>query len=276
MLDKFVPIFSNFFKDSNNIEISLFRIGLVSFFLVHYIGLSFDLYHYYGPESMIELELIKKIPLSFLFPLWREAYITICFVFLIIFFILFGMGLLPKWLFPLLFLLQISFHNANNLIIFEPHKLGNILLFFFLFLPKHTHPFIKNNLSWLSDKKPIDHWVKNLIIFFLGAYYLIGGWRKVYELGISEETYLISFFQDKSSIGQFWDSITILYQFLFLGLVFTKYRHFLIFFGISLHFIVDSLLGFQQASLLFYIWYLILLDRNTLESIRALYKRIKT
>lgn len=275
-MDSLVAIFKEKWTKNENIEISLFRIGLACFFLIHYIDISLDLFHYYGPDSMIDLELIRKIPLSFLFPFWKEVYIAIAFVLLVVLFLLFALGLLPKWLFPLLFLLQISFHNGNNLIVSESHKLGNIFLFFFVFLPKHSYPKVPINIGWLKDKKPLDHWVKNILIVFLGVYYLFGGLGKISHLLAEEESFLISFFIDKNSIGIFWNYLTIIFQTTFLFLVFTKLRLFVFIIGIFIHLSVDIQLGYQQSSLLYYVWYLILLDRNTFESICALYYRFRT
>jgi hypothetical protein len=274
--------FKSFFREENP-QVGLFRLALGIFFLLHYFSMMGDLSHYYGPGSMVDPGLMVYSNLSFLFSFWNDYFIGFSFYLLFFLFISFSLGVLPKWLLPLLFVFQLSFHNANPLIIHEPHQLGNLFLLFFFFLPLHSAPILKTKLIFQSNDKVYDHKLFILLIFFLGLYYFVVGvkklpdpyWIKGEAINqilsfpyFKKDNWINSLLVKSTYLSSFLNYFSLVFEIGFIFLVFTRFRPVLIVLGFLFHLGIELTMDVGGFSQIMWVWYTCLLDKKTLSQIK--------
>lgn len=149
-------------------ELSLMRRGLGFYLLFYYLPFFLELKEFFFNNQMIDRFLISPpLPsLLFLFPSLTALYFFYFLLLLFSFFLL--QDKLTKLELFFLYLLNLSFHHANPLLIHEPHQIANYLLIVLLFFPAQKN-------------KKIDFFLLQMIISFLAFYYFVAGFKKLFD-----------------------------------------------------------------------------------------------
>lgn len=169
-------------------------------------------------------------------------------------------------------LLQISFHNANPLIIHEPQQILNFLLASFLFLP-------------LDDETEPSQGVLTLLLGFLGVYYLAAGVKKLPDpmwwSGEAFGAYLRwEALGKENALTQFilWSGLdrvlgwfALVYELLFLVLCWTRARAALFVTAVVFHLGIWLCLDVGHFGLVMIAWCTLLLNAESRERFRSLF-----
>lgn len=243
------------------------RVALGVSILLYYVPFLPEFFYYFAPGGMIDPELLVTPKISLVLWFWSKAASVILFGLLVAAAGLFTLGYGARWVVYPLFVLQLSFHHANPFVIHEPQQLTNLLLLMFFFLPRGNDP-----------KAKFDPRIVTALVAYLGAYYFLAGAKKLADpLWRSGDSlwYLIQWppfhvdnFVSRAlvahpSVCRLAAWTTLAFEMLFLALVFTRLRPFLIVIGLGLHFGIG--LTMQVGSFWYALapWYALLLDDKT-------------
>ena len=236
-------------------EIGLFRIALGLHNLVYCKDLGSNLSHYFGSQGMINPDLIVLPKWSFIFLIWNQMeWITVSFIFMVVLNVLFVGGVGGRKVAVGLLFFQLSFYNANPLIIHEAQQIANFLLLASLFLPYRAAPCFFQKKDCVSNRK-LDEaaLLVNLLIIFLGVYYFFAGakkipdplWRSGEALkyliiwpGTGYDNVLTDFLLRHESLMKVVTYMTLIFELLFLPLIFTRWRIYLIILGVTMHVLI--------------------------------------
>ena len=152
--------------DKNKInEIGLFRTALGIYLFYYQLILLNDFSNYFGLGSMVLPDLLTY-KFSIFFWVWNAWILKSFFVVMMILTGIFVLGGLNRKGLALLFFLQISFHQANPLIIHEPQQLANLFLLMFFFMsPAHQPVFIKFSLLPQSAPDELIQAMRGVLAF---------------------------------------------------------------------------------------------------------------
>lgn len=246
------------------IEIHYFRKSLALVQMGYYISLFsrfndfFGAHGWMGPSYRTMFSVLSLSESNY----WRWFLLAIMFVLLILFF----KGVLNRLGLAVFYILNLSFYLWNPYIMHEPQPLTNLFFISFFFLP-------------MRESDDYDPWITNILIVFLGLYYFLAGIKKLPDANFingSAITYIISWpIMAKSLklnlflVKYFGWMITIfnygtlVFELSFIFLVFTRWRIFLIFFGLLMHLLIYFTLEVGNLSFVMLCWYVLLLDAPT-------------
>jgi hypothetical protein len=187
-------------------------------------------------------------------------------------------GLINRVGLVILYVINLSFYSWNPFIIHEPQPLTNIFLLSFLFLP-------------INSKHTYDHWIKNVLIIFLGVYYLLAGIKKLPDPNFLNGTatglimiwpimaknlnlniFLNTHFNFAITLMNY---LTLHFEISFLFLVYTRFRIYLILFGVIMHSLIYITLEVGNFSFVMLLWYLLLMDERTILKFKESVEKIK-
>ena len=267
-------------------EIGLFRTALGIYLLYYQCILFKDFSTYFGPGSMIIPELLT-LKFSILFWVWNSLVLKILFLIMMGLTLIFMLGVINLWMFIGLFILQISFHQANPVIISEPQQLANLFLLMFFFIFPNTYPTfltLKNYPSTgLMTKE--DKQIINILIVFLGLYYLLAGlkqlpdplWRKGEALYyilkwpiMSKDNFIVQELLKHAFILKALNYGVLVFEISFIFLVYSRFRWILIVLGLGYHLGIYMTLDVGSFSQIMLVWYMLLLDEQTRNKFRNL------
>jgi hypothetical protein len=246
-------------------EIDLFRKGLAIVILSYYFSLLTFFSEFFGEEGFINKSYWSE---SFtLFKLHSSLdlrYLLLLGIFSCSIFLFFGK--LSRYGLLFFYLINLSFYNWNPLIIHEPQPLMNLFLLSFFLLP-------------LKEGEEYDKFYKNGLIIFLGVYYFLAGIKKLIDINFINGTALYKIISWSVMAKNFElnlmivhylkpflivsNYLTLLFEMGFIFFVFTKYRKYLIIFGVLLHILIYITLEVGNFSWVMILWYTLLLDRKT-------------
>ncbi len=156
-------------QDSRGVsELSLMRRGLGFYLLFYYLPFFPQLKEFFFDQQMIDRFLISPpLPsLLFLFPSLAALYFFYFLLLIFSFFLL--QDKITKLELFFLYLLNLSFHHANPLLIHEPQQITSYLLIVFLFFPTEKN-------------KKVDFFLLQMVISFLAFYYFVAGFKKLFD-----------------------------------------------------------------------------------------------
>ncbi len=254
------------------VEIKLFRKGLALVQGFYFISLFYHFEEFFGGGGWIAPALWKHKYLLFLISdgMWlRWGSVFIIGILLVYMFL----GKLNRLGLVLLYFLNMSFYLWNPLIIHEPQPITNLFFLSFFLLP-------------LKEEDSYDSWIKNSLIIFLGLYYFLAGIKKlpdphfltgdaleniiswpVMAKDLSLNLFLVKYFKYPVRIFNY---LTLLFEISFIFLIYTRARVLLIVFGVLLHLLIYATLEVGNFSWVMMVWYLLLLDKETIESFSKL------
>ena len=259
------------------IEIKIFRKGLALVQGLYYLSLFYRFNDFFGSNQWISPKLWNHSDLLFggIDGLWiRYVFITVIFYLLYLLYI----GKLSRIGLFFLYLLNMSFYLWNPLIIHEPQPLTNLFFISFFLLP-------------LKDNDLYDSWLKDALIVFLGIYYLLSGVKKLPDInflkGVALEQ-ILSWPVMAKSIDlnllmvkylkypiRVFNYLTLIFEIGFIFFIFTSFRIYLILFGILLHLLIYMTLEVGNFSWVMLLWYALLLDQKTIDSVAKNFKFLK-
>ncbi len=253
-------------------EINLFRKGLAAVQMLYYLSLFPRMNEFFGAQGWMKKKYWED-SISFLV-LSESIYLRWFLVLLT--FILLGMlyrGTLNRLGLVLLYLINLSFYDWNPYIIHEPQPIINLFFLSFLFLP-------------LNQKQKYDPGIKKILIIFLGLYYFLAGAKKLADpnfLNGSALEYIISWTIMAKSVElnfyivkyfswllRIMNYFILIFEISFIFLVFGKFRKVLIILGIIFHCLIYMTLEVGNFSLVMMVWYLLLLDNETLNTFKII------
>ncbi len=149
-------------------ELSLMRKGLGFYLLFYYLPFFPELKEFFYDHQMIDRFLISPPLPSLLFLFSSHASLYVLYFLLLIFSFFLLQDKLSKLELLFLYLLNLSFHHANPLLIHEPQQITNYLLIVLLFFPTQKN-------------KKIDLFLLQIVISFLAFYYFVAGFKKLFD-----------------------------------------------------------------------------------------------
>ncbi len=253
-------------------EIDFFRKGLSLILISYYVNLLPSLESFFGFNGYIDLN-YWDIESSILELSDSMVLRYVCL--LMIFFKCAQLfkGTLNWFGLVLLYLLNLSFYRWNSPIIHEPQPIMNFFMLTFFFLP-------------LNSEKRSDPYIKNMLIAFLGIYYLLSGIKKLPDPNFLDGTALYKIlswgvmakYHDLNLLIVkylkplliFLNYFVLLFELSFIFLIFTKLRKYLMVIGILFHLMIYLCLEVGNFSWVMILWYSLLLNENQIEKINSL------
>jgi len=268
-------------------RVGLFRSALGLYLIYYYISLLPHFFSYFGPESLFRPNLYPWTQPSLLFTFWNSQSIIILLITLVILIVLFTIGFYPKACLIPLWVIHISFHNANPLIIHEPQQIANLLLIFCFFLPLHHPPILwrSHKNKGLLEETSNDKQVIHLLIIYLGIYYLFAGLKKLPDPlwidGVAFQQLLqwpalgkVNFLTDiiirSDLIAKICDYTALLFEVSFILLVWTRLRPWLFLLGVAFQISIHWVLEVGSFPWIMIVWQTLLLDRRTQDRLRSI------
>lgn len=257
-------------------RVALFRKGLALYLLYYYAYFLTDLTSIFGAHGVVAREFLHQKGPSLFFLMPWDFVIRIALVALVALTILFFLGKLDWKGVLALFVLNLSFHNANPYIHGEPQALQSLFLFAFFFLPS-------------TDGVKADEFYVKALTIFLGVYYLIAGLKKLPDPlwrsgqavgalarwdGITADTFVSHLVGGSAALGMLATYGTILFELTFLALLFTRFRPWIVAIGIAFHAAVALTLQVGTFSALMFVWYLLLIPGEWLDYSRSIAARV--
>jgi hypothetical protein len=247
-------------------EISWFRRALGAYLIYSYALLLPDFLFFYGPHGMVDRTALQPAFPSLL--LLHESP-AVHWIVVAVLFVLSGalmVGRLGRLGVLTLFLIHVSFHNANPLIIHEPSQILSLFLICLLvFLP-------------LQDTDEFDPFIVRTLVIALGVYYLFAGlkklpdplWRSGEALGLllawdglRSPTAVNRVLVSNPAVTRLLDFGTLAFELFFLPLALTRARPWLLVLGITFHLLIASVMNVGTFSAIMLVWYTLLLDEPT-------------
>lgn len=246
-------------------EIALFRKSIAAVQFFYYLSLFPRFSEFFGAHGWMK-NTARQDFFSLLF--WSDAFwwrwvlmltILACLVML-------WKGVLNRWGLLLFYIINLSFYIWNPLITHEPQPLMNLFFLSFFLLP-------------LNDQQEYDPWIKHGLILFLGVYYFTAGIKKLPDPHFLDGSALGSIISwpvmaKNMALNQWIAShfgwalrvmnyATLFFEISFLFLVYTRFRVYLLFFGVLLHALIYATLEVGHLSFVMIAWYTLLLDEPT-------------
>lgn len=229
----------------------------------------------YGSFGLVDPDAFAFSPPSWIFFIWELDWLKlVLLVFTVILSLGFSLGIFAKACLLFLLPLHLGFHLANPMITHEPHLLNNILLFVLFFLPVDEVWALKRGPAFM---RPLDlkclHYILWALLTFISLYYFFAGIKKLPDAHwlkgdavslimswpyLSKGTVLNQWFQIPW-ISKFASISTLLFECLFIFIIFTPLRRFLIPIGLSFHLGVALTLDLGQFFFSMLQWYPLLL-----------------
>lgn len=221
-------------------------------------------WRWFLPGEMVSPALTFPYFPSALHYLQSPVFISVLWMVLLVGWCVFAFNYLPKPLQIVLFILQISFHNANPLIIHEPQQLAN----FFLIV----------SIMWPSKNKTKEELLmKKIMLITLATYYFAAGVKKLPDINwlnghalelilqsnfLSQDNWMSHYLSRQRELCQLLTWCTLLFELGFIFLIFTRYRKFLIILGIGFHAMIALTMSVGTFSLIMLPWYSFLIDND--------------
>ncbi|OYZ18101.1 MAG: hypothetical protein B7Y39_14130 [Bdellovibrio sp. 28-41-41] len=232
--------------------LAIHQIWLLSFLLR-------DSWSWFGKNQMVTLR-TPDFPTVFDFFNQSPVIIQVFLGMTIVIWGLFALDKLNRWGQVLLFFLNVSIHNANPYIIHEPQQMVNLLLMIqIFFLPS-------------SAKQPVDKNILQILSVFLGVYYLLAGLKKLPDAlwlhGQALEILLLwppffkgnlftLFLKNNSYLLVFTNYLVLVFELLFLPLLFSRLRRWLFLLGLLIHLGISASMEVGTFSWIMLCWYLL-------------------
>lgn len=258
------------------VEIHWFRKALAVVTVFYYVSLFTRVQDFFGAHGWMKNSLRDDF-FSVLFlsdsDYWRWFLIGVMFVLMALFY----KGLLNRIGLLFFYLINLSFYLWNPLIVHEPQPIMDLFFISFFFLPmkERDHNY--------------DPWIKNTLIVFLGVYYFLAGVKKLpdpnflngsalgsiisWPIMAKNVKFNLFFIKYFSWVLLVFNYATLIFEMGFIFFVFTRYRIYLIFFGILLHVLIYMTLEVGNLSFVMILWYVLLLDENTRGRLKILYSK---
>ncbi len=269
-------------KEATPYEIILFRVCFGLYLAYYNLSLVPDLLSYFGPSSMFRPELCHFLQPSLLFVFWSPVGIWSFFILMMGLIFLFITGFCTRYFVWILWALQVSFYNANPIIIHEPQQLANLLLLFFFFLPLGNQ-CKENEIEGAQD-------LVRLLVFFLSIYYLMAGLKKLPDplwqqgTGISyilswealgKDNILTRFIIGCVPIGRLLNYGTLVFEISFIFLIFTRFKPLLVLTAFLFQFMIFLTLDVGSFPWIMIAWQVLLLDIETRKKYGIFFQKLR-
>ncbi len=244
-------------------SIILFRKFLSIYIVYYYLHFVWRLDFVFGPEGMVDLAKLGGFRYPSIFHFVQNSYfIHFAYGIVLVLAVALGRGILNRPGVWLLFLLNLSFQNANPYIIHEPQQLMNLFILFFAgFLP-------------VRDEETFDPFIVKTIIVSLGVYYFVAGvkklpdplWRQGLAVGMLVEWEGLSggFSNVLRSLlrMEFFNKVTTFFTFVFeltfVLVCLSRWRFLWMSFGVLLHLGIAMVMEVGTFSAVMLVWYALL------------------
>lgn len=176
-----------------------------------------------------------------------------------------------------LYVLLISFWNANPYVVHEPHQIHSFFILSLFFWP-------------LNDASKLDPFIGKLPCIFLCIYYFFAGLKKMpdlawlngdalmsvmhwgavsrFNLNLADNVWLVGLLK-----GATW--LTAIFEIGFFLIVLTRWRIHLLLFGVFFHFMIKIFLDVGNFSEIMLVWYGACLRPADIEQLKAVFNRFK-
>ena len=240
-------------------EINYFRRALALVQITYYLSLLGRLSVFFGAHGWVKMSYWSDVTTILAISesnSWRWLLLGVMFCLLIMLY----KGTLNRFGLLVYYLINLSFYVWNPFIIHEPQPIINLFFLSFFFLP-------------MNNKHSYDSWIKNILIIFLGIYYFLAGIKKLPDpnfiygtalesiiswtamaKNLSFNLYLVKHFL---WIIRLMNYLTLVFEITFIFFVFTRFRIYLILFGLLLHSLIYMTLEVGNFSFVMMIWYIL-------------------
>lgn len=257
-------------------SVGVFRFALGSYLILYYTrflvgtpGWRF----YFSAHGMVDRALLgdyRYPSLLFLFP--SPVFLNFCTAGLFILAVLFALGRLSRPWVMLLFILNLSFLQANPYILHEPQHLANLfLLSFAVFFP-------------VRNGQPADPFLIKTLIIALGIYYFVAGLKKLpdpsWRSGVAvgeliawadiAKTSWGSFLLSHIVLNRFFSYSTLLFELSFVFVCLSRWRFYWLAVGLAMHVGILLTMDVGTISEIMLVWYFLLLKLPDTSSSAAL------
>ncbi len=239
---------------------------------------NFDIF--YSSHGMVRPGLFQFYRLSPLFYIWQwDSLKFVLFLATIVLSVFFTVGLWARIVHLPLFFMTLCFQMANPMVIHEPQQLLQLLLLLLWVLPYEKHYCLKPSPGFDSYEYMREKWGRRCVYAlqaFLAYYYLLAGikklpdplWRSGEAVGVllsspylGRSNFLVDWLTGSPFLKLTTYSVLV-FELLFVALVFTKHRVYLFWMGVLFHFSIFIFMdvGLFWAALL--MWYPVLLFKT--------------
>lgn len=254
-----------------NQSISLFRKCLSIYIVYYYLHFVWHLNFIFGLDGMVDLAKLGGFRYPSVFHVFQNTYFIHFAYFLVLALaVALGRGILSRTWVWLLFVLNLSFQNANPYIIHEPQQLMNLfILLFAAYLPLH-------------DEERFDPFTVKAMVVSLGVYYFVAGakklpdplWQEGLAVGMLVEWgglsggfsgALVSLLKIEV-VNKLTTYLTLIFELTFIFACLSKWRFLWAFFGVLMHLGIAMVMEVGTFSAVMFVWYALLWNLDESEN----------
>jgi hypothetical protein len=243
-----------------------FRKALAGYLFWYYLYFVPQFTYFFGAHGMVDRSKLGPLwaPSLFFFidsDLFLYSSLILIFVLSVIFFF----NHLPRWGVLLLFILNVSFQNANPYILHEPQQLSSLfLLISAVFLPVYK-------------KQVCDPFLWKTLFFALGVYYFFAGFKKCLDpLWMSGEALhdliqwdylgkshaLTTWLLDQKKLLFIFNGLTLFFEMSFVFVSFTRFFAVYWYIGLLFHISISAFLDVGTFTAIMFVWYALIYPRS--------------
>lgn len=238
---------------------SYFRKSIALYLFYYYLPFVPNFFYIFGAQGMVDRTKIGPLfAPSLLFLFESDWSVVIALMVLLGLSVLLLFDCLPRLGILILFLLNLSFQNANPYILHEPQQFTSLfLLIIFLFLP-------------VGKNQICDPFIWKTLLYALGIYYMFAGYKKLIDPlwgegqallyllqwdGLAKDNFLSRWLLQHKQLIYFLNYSALFFEMTFLLVCFTRFFRFYWLLGIFFHVSILCFLEVGSFSAIMFAWY---------------------